>query len=70
MLIFINRTFNEEKLEDNIRFIGASTPYRKRKENIERCDEDNQLVYKVEKLPQSLLYYVFNFGSFYDDIEI
>ena len=73
--IFINRTFNREKLEDNIRLIGACNPYRKRKENIERCgltredDEDDLLVYKVEQLPQSLLYYVFSFGSLKDDDE-
>ena len=28
--IFINRTFNGEKLEDNIRLIGAYNPYRKK----------------------------------------
>ncbi len=73
--IFINKTFNGEKLEDNIRLIGACNPYRKRKELIERCgltredDEDDQLVYKVEQLPQSLLYYVFNFGSLRDEDE-
>ena len=73
--IFINKTFNGEKLEDNIRLIGACNPYRKRKELIERCgltredDEDDQLVYKVEQLPQSLLYYVFSFGSLRDDDE-
>ena len=73
--IFINRTFNGEKLEDNIRLVGACNPYRKRKELIERCgltredDEDDQLVYKVEQLPQSLLYYVFSFGSLSDKDE-
>ena len=73
--IFTKRTFNGEKLEDNIRLIGACNPYRKRKELIERCgltredDEDDQLVYKVEQLPQSLLYYVFSFGSLQDDDE-
>ena len=67
--IFINRTFNGEKLEDNIRLIGACNPYRLRKKNIERFgltredDEDDQFVYKVEQLPQSLLYYVFSFGA-------
>ena len=35
--IFINRTFNREKLEDNIRLIGACNLYRKRKDLIERC---------------------------------
>ena len=73
--VFINRTFNGEKLEENVRLIGACNPYRKRKELIERCgltredDEDDQLVYKVEQLPQSLLYYVFSFGSLRDEGE-
>ena len=73
--IFINRTFNGEKLADNIRLIGACNPYRNRKENIERFgltredDEDDRLVYKVEKLPQSLLNYVFSFGSLDDEDE-
>ena len=35
--IFINRKFNGEKLEDNIRLIGVCNPYRIRKENIEIC---------------------------------
>ena len=67
--IFINRTFNGEKLEDNIRLIGACNPYRKRKEAAEiygiarENNQEDELVYKVEQLPQSLLYYVFNFGS-------
>ncbi len=59
--IFINRTFNGEKLEDNIRLIGACNPYRKRKEGTEICglireddEEDDKLVYLVEQLPESL----------------
>ena len=73
--IFINRTYNGVKLEGNIRLMGACNPYRKRGELIERCgltredDEDDQLVYKVEQLPQSLLYYVFSFGSLRDEDE-
>ena len=73
--VFINRTFNGEKLSDNIRLIGACNPYRNRKENIERFgltredDKDDKLVYKVEKLPESLLYYVFSFGSLQDEDE-
>ena len=73
--IFNNRTFNGEKLENNIRLIGACNPYRMRKANIERCGltredyEEYQLLYKVEQLPQSLLYYVFSFGSLKDDDE-
>ena len=72
--IFINRTFNGKKLEDNIRLIGACNPYRKRKGNKEKCglsrsdDIDNELVYLVQPLPQSLLYYVFSFGAI-DEID-
>ena len=70
--IFINRTFNGEKLEDNIRLIGACNPYRKKLNTFEKYglsveddkdDKDNNLVYKVQPLPQSLLYYTFSFGS-------
>ena len=74
--IFINRTFNGIKLEDNIRLIGACNPYRKRREFKERCgltreddDEYDQLIYKVNQLPQTLLYYVFNFGCLRDKEE-
>ena len=69
--IFINRTYGRKELEKNIRLIGACNPYRKKKENKNICgltyqnDKDNnvELVYLVNILPQSLMYYVFNFGS-------
>jgi len=70
--IFINRTFNGEKLEKNIRLIGACNPYRRRVFSTEKCgltredDKEDDLVYKVEQLPQSLLYYVFSFGTLQD----
>jgi energy-coupling factor transporter ATP-binding protein EcfA2 len=73
--IFINRAFNGEKLEENIRLIGACNPYRKRTESAERCgltredDKDDILVYKVEQLPLSLLYYVFSFGTLKNEDE-
>ena len=76
--IFINRTFEGKKLEDNKRLIGACNPYRRRKEDTEICglitedDEDDQskkLVYLVEQLPESLLYYVFSFGSISEEDE-
>jgi hypothetical protein len=35
--IFINRTYNGNKLYDNIRLIGACNPYRKRKKDKEKC---------------------------------
>ena len=67
--IFINRTCNGEKLSENIRLIGACNPYRKRKVSTEKYilsrddDIENELAYLVHPLPQSLLYYVFIFGS-------
>ena len=73
--IFINRTYNGKKLCKNIRLIGACNPYRKRKGDKEKCglsfsdDNDNELVYLVNPLPQSLLYYVFSFGSIGPDDE-
>ena len=75
--IFINRTFNGEKLNNNIRLIGACNPNRKRKVKTKKYglntehdnDNENELVYLVNPLPQSLLYYVFNFGSINEDDE-
>ena len=68
--IFINRSFNGRKLEENIRLIGACNPYRRRPKGSKVCgltysngDNNNDLVYLVNILPQSLMYYVFNFGS-------
>ena len=73
--IFINRTFNGEKFEKNIRLIGACSPYRLRKLRAEKCGltredgQEDELVYKADQLPQSLLHYVFNFGSIKDENE-
>ena len=67
--IFINRTYNGEKMSENIRLIGACNPYRRRKISTEKFglsrddEKENDLVYLVRPLPQSLLYYVFSFGS-------
>jgi len=69
--IFINRTYGRKELAKNIRLIGACNPYRKKKENknicglVHKTDNENEvpLVYLVNILPQSLMYYVFNFGS-------
>ena len=72
--IFINRTFKGNIISDNIRLIGACNPYRKRKGNKEKFglsrSNDNELVYLVQPLPQSLLYYVFSFGSIEEEDEI
>ena len=73
--IFINRTFSGEKLEENIRLIGTCNPYRKKKITTEKCGltredgQEDELVYKADQLPQSLLHYVFNFGSIKDENE-
>ena len=66
--IFIKRSFNGLNLEENIRLIGACNPYRKKVKNKLKCglsypNDDNELIYLVNILPQSLMYYVFNFGS-------
>ena len=67
--IFINRNYKTNDINSNIKLIGACNPYRKRKKNKEKCglsmsdDNENELVYLVQPFPQSLLYYVFIFGS-------
>ena len=72
--IFINRTYDNKNLEKNIRLIGACNPYRKKKKNLKICglpnpNKDNDLIYLVNILPQSLMYYVFNFSHLKDDYE-
>ena len=68
--IFINRTYEGKKLAENIRLIGACNPYRKRKNIFGQTYQNNDpLVYSVNILPQSLMYYVFNFGYLDKEIE-
>ena len=72
--IFINRSYNGNPLNKNIRLIGACNPYRKKRENKIKCglsysNNENELIYLVKPLPQSLLYYVFNFGSIQENDE-
>ena len=73
--IFINRNYKTNEINSNIKLIGACNPYRKRKKNKEKCglsmsdDNENELVYLVQPFPQSLLYYVFSFGSIDKDDE-
>ena len=75
--IFINRTYNGEKIRENIRLIGVCNPYRKRRHNSEKCglsidydnDKDNELVYQVQPFPPTLLFYVFSFGSINEEDE-
>ena len=69
--IFINRTYNGKKLEDNIRLIGTCNPFRQKRYEDENEDEneDDILVYKVNQLPQSLFYYIFKFGEINNEDE-
>ena len=67
--IYCNRSFLGKKLCDNIKILGACNPYRLREKGKVKCglshpdDKYDELVYLVKLLPQSLMYYVFNFGS-------
>ena len=66
--LFINKTYNGNKICENIRLIGACRPYRKRKLNEAKFgfvleSNNNQLEYLVQPLNESLLYYVLSFGS-------
>jgi len=66
--IFINRSYNGIKIEENIRLIGTCNPYRLKTEKEEMSGlihpfKNKNLAYDVNILPQSLMYYVFNFGS-------
>ena len=75
--ILINRTYNGEKISENIRLIGACNPYRKRKQDTENFgliqDEDNindnELVYLVQPFPQAFFYYIFSFGIINEEDE-
>ena len=58
----------DERLEENIRLIGAYNPYRKKKFKVEKWgltregDNEEELIYKVGQFPQSLFYNIFNSG--------
>ena len=74
--IFTYRTFNGEKLNENIRLMGACNPYRKRKINkgIKGLTEDdynitNDLAYLVNPLSQSLYHNIFTFGQMKEEDE-
>ena len=73
--IFTQRTYNGENLSGNIRLIGACNPYRKKKANeikygLKRDENnENELIYLVQPLPQSLSCFVFNFGLMNEEDE-
>ena len=73
--IFINHSYDGKRLSNNIRLIGACNPYRLLEKEKIKCglshpnDIPNVHVYLVKILPQSLMYYIFNFGSLDKDDE-
>ena len=75
--IFINRSYNMNEINDNIRLIGTCATYRKKiykkRQNGVIFSDDNfndyELINEIQPLPQSLLYYVFNFGFLNEENE-
>ena len=71
--IFINRSVNGNKINNNIRLIGAGNPIRKwkkKKFSLTPNDEaERRLVYPVQIFPQSLLNFVINFRFLDDETE-
>ena len=60
--ILFNRTFNGEKLNDKIRLIGSCYPYRIIRDNFyDNRNNNDKLLYTINYLPMSLLFFVFNF---------
>ena len=65
--IFINGSYNGTNIQKNIRLIGTCNPYRLKKDleessGLSHPNKDKSLAYDVNILPQSLMYFVFNFG--------
>ena len=73
--IFVNHSINGTKINERIRFIGACNPFRKKEDNenesglkFEKINEnEDQMTYLVNPLPNSLLYYIFYFKSLEDE---
>ena len=70
--ILCKHTVQGKKIKRNVAFIGACNPYRKKKENekefentglIKKESKYSNLVYSVNPLTHSQLYYVLNFGT-------
>jgi hypothetical protein len=72
--IFINRSYNGTNIEKNIRLIGTCNPYRLKLDEEDSCGlshpyKNKSLAYDVNILPQSLMYFIFNFGALEKDNE-
>ena len=70
--IFVNHSLNGKKISENIRFIGACNPFRRKspKENdigLKLNENSDEMTYLVNPLPNSLLNYIFYFKSLKDD---
>ena len=69
--IFVNHSLNGKLIDERIRFIGACNPYRKNKDNknynsfkFENTNnDDDEIAYLVNPLPNSMLNYIFYFKS-------
>ena len=68
--IFIKRTYNGKEINNNIRFIAACSPFSIKFEDKKFDELSNDTdINSINALPQSLLFYVFNFGSLDKKIE-
>ena len=69
--IFVNHSLNGKEIDERIRFIGACNPFRRNKNNEgdeglkldNSNNEEDEMTYMVNPLPNSLLNYIFYFKS-------
>lgn len=71
--IFVNHSLNGKPIDERIRFIGACNPFRKNKNEegdeglkLDTNNDDDEMTYMVNPLPNSLLNYIFYFKSLDD----
>ena len=71
--IFINRTYNGNKINDNIYLIGVCNPYRKiklkKEQRVFSIINNEENLNRIQLLPQSLLYYALNIGIINEEDE-
>lgn len=71
--IFVSHSLNGKPIDERIRFIGACNPFRKNKNEegdeglkLDTNNDDEEMTYMVNPLPNSLLNYIFYFKSLDD----
>ena len=71
--IFVSHSLNGKPIDERIRFIGACSPFRKNKNEegdeglkLDTNNDDDEMTYMVNPLPNSLLNYIFYFKSLDD----